>query len=54
MEADIHELDYKEDWNGWTEEFLKQEKAHLFNEFPELKNSFDELVVYLRENGYFS
>lgn len=53
MEADIHELDYKEDWKGWTEEFLKQEKEHLFDEFPELKKSFGELVVYLRENGYF-
>jgi len=53
IEADIHELDYKEDWKGWTEAFLKQEKEHLFGEFPELKSSFEELVVYLRENGYF-
>ena len=53
MEADIHELDYKEDWKGWTEEFLKHEKEHLFGEFPELKKSFEELVIYLKDNGYF-
>ena len=53
LEADIHELDYKEDWKGWTEEFLRQEKEHLFNEFPLMKKCFDELVVYLKENGFF-
>jgi len=53
LEADIHELDYKNDWKGWTEEFLRQEKEHLCDEFPVLKEAFEELVIYLKKNKYF-
>ncbi len=53
LESEIHEMDYKEDWRGWTPEFLTQKKAHLFADFPELKKVFFELLDYLKENGYF-
>lgn len=53
LDAEIHELDYKNDWKGWNEEFLIKSKAHLFNEFPEMKKIFNEIVIYLRENKYF-
>ena len=41
LDAEIHELDYKEDWKGWTKEFLIEKKSHLFEEFPELKKILD-------------
>jgi len=53
LEADIHELDYKQNWKGWSEEFLRQQKEHLFDEFSLLKQSFEELVAYLKTEGYF-
>lgn len=53
LEADIHDLDYKKDWNGWTKDFFIKKREHLFNEFPELKLYFNELVVYLEKNKYF-
>lgn len=53
LDAEIHELDYKEDWKGWTKEFLIKKKSHLFEEFPELKKVFYDLLVYMEENDYF-
>lgn len=53
FDAVIHELDYKEDWKGWTEEFLRRKKEPLFEEFPELKMVFEESVKFAREEGYF-
>jgi putative hydrolases of HD superfamily len=54
IDAQIHELDYKEDWKGWTEEFLRSKKGYLFEDFPELKEAFEAVMVFLEENGYFS
>ena len=53
LEAEIHELDYRQDWKGWTLEFLKAKKAHLFTEFPELKEVFVGITDYLVKEGYF-
>lgn len=53
LDAQIHEMDYKDDWKGWSEKFLVDKKAHLFKEFPELERDFFELVDFLRVNGYF-
>jgi putative hydrolase of HD superfamily len=53
LDAEIHELDYKEDYKGWTEEFLRKAKQKYFDEFPPLKEVFEEIVTYLRENKYF-
>jgi len=53
LDAIIHELDYKKDWNGWTEEFLRRNKEAYFESFPELKSFFEKLVSYLKENNYF-
>jgi putative hydrolase of HD superfamily len=54
LEAEIHELDYKQDWEGWTKEFLVSKKAYLFEDFPEMKEAFNGIVEYLDTNGYFS
>lgn len=53
LDAEIHELDYKKDWKGWTEELLRKLKGHCFEEFPELKKLFEEQIRYLRKNRYF-
>jgi putative hydrolases of HD superfamily len=53
LEAEIHEMDYKEDWKGWTEEFLRKHKQKYFKEFPEVEVFFEESIEYCRNNGYF-
>ena len=53
LDAEIHELDYKKDWQGWTEAFLRKSKEHLFADFPELRKMFEETTKYARENGFF-
>ncbi len=52
LDAQIHELDYKEDWNGWTKEFLIKQKIKYFEEFPELRIIFDEILEFLIYNNY--
>ncbi len=47
-------MDYKEDWKGWTKEFLRRTKGPLFEEFPELKEAFEKTTIYTRDEGYFS
>lgn len=54
LDAEIHELDHKEDWKGWSREFVLESKAKYFDEFPELKKAFESVLNYLTENGYFS
>ncbi len=53
LDAEIHELDYKEDWKGWTEDFLRKKKGPLFEEFPELKEAFEEIMGFVKKEGYF-
>lgn len=53
LDAEIHELDYPNDWKGWTEEFLRRKKGPLMEEFPELKKMFEESVEFVKKEGYF-
>jgi len=53
LDAEIHEMDYKKDWKGWTEEFLRKHKQKYFKEFPEIEKFFEESVKYCRDNGFF-
>jgi putative hydrolase of HD superfamily len=53
LEAEIHELDHKEDWVGYTKEFIVSRKMHLFDKFPEMHKMYEEMVDYLEVNGYF-
>lgn len=54
LDAEIHELSYKDDWKGWTVEFLVAKKSKLFDEFPEMKKVFESVLQYMIENGYFT
>ncbi len=53
LDAEIHELDYKENWKGWTEEFLRRKKGPLMEEFPELKKAFEEIMEFVKKERYF-
>lgn len=54
LDAMIQALDYREDWVGWSKEFLVSRKEEHFMEFPELLKEFHQLVDYLVAEGYFS
>ena len=49
----IHELDYKDDWFGWSKDFFVKEKSKYFQSFPKLLPVFNELLNYLVKNNYF-
>ncbi len=53
LDAIIHELDYKKDWNGWSEEFLRKKKEQYFHEFPLINQCFKEIIQYCQNEGYF-
>jgi len=54
LDGQLHELDYPDDWKGWGEENLRRYlKNSNYDEFPEIKEMFEEFVVFARENGYF-
>ncbi len=53
IDAQIHELDYKKDWRGWTEEMLRRfYSAKSFEEFPELSEAFEEIVKFVKKKEY--
>ena len=54
LDAEIHELDYKQDWVGWTEEFLREKKEKHFTDFPEIKEMFEKTIKFCRKEGYFN
>ena len=53
FDAELHELDYKQDWKGWTEEMLRKYKSSSFAEFPEVEALFEKMMKYCHEEGYF-
>lgn len=54
LDAIIHLMDYKEDWKGWTEKFIREHKEHLFEDFPEAKKVFKDSLTYCRDKGFFN
>lgn len=53
LDAEIHEMDYKQDWKGWTKEFLYSKKLIHFKDFPELEKAFIDITEYIEQEGYF-
>jgi putative hydrolase of HD superfamily len=54
LDAVIQELDYKEDWVGWTKEFLLAKKERYLENFPTLLKDFHQIVDHLEGEGYFN
>lgn len=53
FDAELHEMDYKKDWKGWTEEFLRKSKEKYFADVPIIKKAFEETTKYAKDRGYF-
>ena len=53
LDAQIHEMDYKKDWKGWSAQFLIDKKRDYFEPFPEMQKIFDELILCLTNEGFF-
>jgi putative hydrolase of HD superfamily len=49
----IHELDYKEDWQGWTEEMVRKFHGEKIRNFSELQKVFDKILDFCKKEGYF-
>jgi putative hydrolase of HD superfamily len=54
MDAQIHGIDNKKDWKGWTKEFMIDKKLQKFEQFPELKKDFLDLLDFMEQEGYFN
>lgn len=54
LDASLHEMDYKKDWKGWTEEFMRNKKTRYYEEFPLIMKIFEEFLEYCNDNGFFS
>ena len=54
LDSTLHEMDYKEDWKGWTEEFLREKKEKYYKEFPILMEIFEEFLRYANQEGFFT
>ena len=52
FDSTLHELDYKDDWKGWTEEMVRELKDPPFKDFPEIKKAHDELIEFVKKEGY--
>lgn len=54
LDSLVHELDYKKDWQGWTEEMVRKYHGRYMDEFPEIKEAFNKMLAYCRKEGYFN
>ena len=55
LEPMIHALDYKKLWHekGFTEKNIREKKQKPMESFPELLTFFNEIMEFLKTNGYF-
>ncbi len=55
LDAEIHFLDYKKYWKGWTPEMVRKvKKWENVKEFPELEEAYEKVLKFAEEEGYFS
>ncbi len=53
LDALIHEMDYKEDWKGWTEKQVRKFYEEEIKDFPIIKEAFEKILKYVVEEGYY-
>ena len=53
LDALMHFLDDKKAWKGWTEEMVRRYHGAYVELFPELKESFDKMLEFCNQEGYF-
>jgi len=54
FDPEIHFLDYKSCWKGWSSAFLRSKRQHYFKEFPELLDLWESFLQFCDDEGYFS
>ena len=54
MDALIHEMDYKEDWKGWTEKMVREFYEKEIKDFFVIKEAFERILIYVTQEGYFT
>ncbi|PIN73822.1 hypothetical protein COV20_01765 [Candidatus Woesearchaeota archaeon CG10_big_fil_rev_8_21_14_0_10_45_16] len=54
LDAIIHFLDYKEYWKGWDEAMVRKYHGEKMKSFPLLQKTFEEILSYVKKQGYFS
>jgi putative hydrolase of HD superfamily len=52
LDALVHFLDYKSAWKGWTETMVRKYYEKRFSEFPVTEGLFEDIIIYIKENGY--
>ena len=54
LDAEIHFLDYKKYWKGWTPEMVRELKPwENVKEFPELEEAYEKVLDFAKKEGYF-
>ncbi len=54
LDAVIHEVDNKHEWKGWSEGMVRRLHEPAFKGLPEVEEFFEEIMAFLKQNGYFS
>ncbi|MBI4149241.1 HD domain-containing protein [Candidatus Woesearchaeota archaeon] len=52
LDAMIHEMDYPEDWKGWTEAMVREFHEQDFQKVPYFRELFEEIITYLKSQKY--
>lgn len=52
LDALMHFLDYKDAWKGWDEAMVRKYYEKRFSEFPVAKYIFEDILDYVKSNGY--
>ena len=54
LDSEIHFLDYKSAWKGWTPEMVREVKPwNLVKEFPELEEAYEKVLAFAKKECYF-
>ena len=53
LDALIHFLDYKAYWKGWDEVMVRKFHGKHMAAFPELERTFNNILTFVRSEGYF-
>lgn len=51
LDAEIHEMNYDEDWENYTEHKLRERKDEHFEDYPALQDIYEETITYQKEKG---
>tara|TARA_Y100000310_G_C20629036_1_gene787575 strand:- start:1153 stop:1713 length:561 start_codon:yes stop_codon:yes gene_type:complete len=55
LDAEIHFLDHREWWKGWTAEMVRELKPwHLVKEFSEIEEAYEKCLAFAKKEGYFN